>query len=1046
MRISIPHGPFFALVVLAASLSLLAATGCSDDDTEQRDAGTEDTKQTTEDADRDVGDGPDISDEHVDIDLESYLEDAPDPEGSAEVFEATDPSELVEGTAATGRVGDWVLKNEHVRFVVEQDDRNVGVCPWGGNIIDAEARSADAGGDILGEICLFLNVDQTFRAETYEVVDHPEAAVLAVTGSTALLDYFNIRTMASDISPFLPDLLELIPDELLEMTITQYHILRPGDRGVRTVAAMRNDSEEPLDLVVSHMMVNGADGTHFNPLSELGGFGYERTGLTDPDPDPLPFLSLVADDSSVAYVPEPHDDLEADLPTAGGYLTIFNVVAAFLGEMEILDLLMTPEDQLSDRESVVSLDPGDVETIEHWTYAGDGSPATLANVAYDQLDVDTGTIEGRVVDENHEAVDAIPVSAIDNQGRTMNQDVTDTDGDYQMRVPAGDYDLEARDERYLTDTPVSADVEAGQTTSVDDVATIPLGSLEVTVETPAGDPTPARVTIVCPDQCPDKPSSNLQDVTTDGLADEFAAIGWAGVDGTASIPVPAGDYEVVVSRGIEWSVWPSATFEQGGELVEVTAGEPTDVDAEIAPVVNTDGTLSGDFHIHTISSLDSTTPKRDRVLTFLTEGVDVMVSSDHDTIADYGPAVDALGAGDQITSLVGNEITTIDLGHFNGFPLMLDEAHRRGGAFDWAGGEQLAHPPAASYDWIRESPGEQVVQLNHPDSSYLQFSDVVRGISYGDPDVLRVQMPDYDDQTGQTGLWSEDFTAMELMNGHEYDRFNGVARWWLTLLGRGHKSTGTAVTDTHTRYNRVLGGVPRTYVSVDEDRDTIPEFDTQHFVESVNDGAAIGTNGPFVRLEATNDAGQTVGLGETVETRDEPVEFELTVEVPTWIEVDTIEMIKNSEDVVTDPGEYDTEPIEPTETFDVELTDADRDIVAEGDEQHRRYRTTVDIDVETDEDAYVVFFVRGSGDMYPIVGDDTAAPFAFTNPVFLDSDGDGYSEPHLQELAESDPPESHPTLLQLRDDEDDPLEGKTREEILHYLEHHHDELDHGHQH
>ena len=1030
-----PAPPLRLLAI--ATVLLFVAVGCSDDDdADEPDAGVEDV-------DEDVDE---VSEDRVPIDLDRYVEGAPDPDGTASVFESTDADELIEGPGATGRVGDYVLENDEVRFVVQQDERNLGVCPWGGNVIDAESRSQGAGGDILGEICLFLNVDQTFRGETYEIIDHPDAAVLAVTGTTEILDYLNIRSMASEISSAVATLLELPPDDLLEMTITQYHILRPGDRGVRTVTAMQNDGDDRLDLIVSQLMVNGADGTHFNPLNEMGGFGFERAGLADPDPDVLPFLALVSDDSSVAYMPEPDDNLEADLPIAGAYLTVFNVVATVLGETDILSVLMTSRDDLPDLDGTISLEPGDSDTVEHFTYAGDGSAASVVDPIYEQLEVTTGTIEGTVVDDDGEPIEAIPVSAIDDDSRTMNQAITDDEGRYEIRVPEGDYEMEARDDRVLTAQRPDAAVTAGDTTTADDLTTEPLAVLSVNVETPNGEPTPARVTLICEDDCPDKPTSNTQDVTTDGLNDEFAAIGWAGVDGTVDIPVAEGNYQVVVSRGMEWSVWPQDALDAGGHDVELTAGETETVDAEIARVVDTSGALSGDFHVHTIASLDSMTPKKDRVLSFLTEGVDVIVSSDHDVIADYSPAISELDADDQMLSLIGTEITTIDLGHFNGFPLMLDEAHRAGGSFDWGAGAELPHPPQDSYDWVSDFPGEQVVQLNHPDSSYLQFSDVVRGISYGDPDTLRVQMPDYDSDTGDTGLFSDDFTAMELMNGHEYERFNGVARWWLTLLGRGHKAAGTAVTDTHTRYNRVLGGVPRTFVFVDDDRDSVSDFDTEHFVNAVNDQAAIGTNGPFVRVEATNDAGDSVGLGETIETDDEPVNFELTVEVPEWIDVDTIEMFKNSDDVVTEPGEYDTDPIPPTRTESVDLTEADLEVVHEGELEHRRYRTTVDIEVESDDDAYVVFFVRGPGDMYPVLGDDDPAPFAFTNPVYLDADGDGYSDPHLAELADSDPPESHPAMLQQRTRQQDPLHGKSRDEILHHLKHHHDELDHGHHH
>ncbi len=998
-------------------------------DTDDEDAG--DTGDTTHDVGEDPGD-------HVELDLEPYMEGAPDPDGSVQVYEITDESDLIEGGSATSRVGDYVLENDRVRFVVEQDNRNMNPCPWGGNIIDAEYRSQEYGGDILGEICLFLNADQTFKPETYEVIhDGSEgAAVLAVSGRTEILDYLNVEGMIAQLGASAADLFVLKPDELLPLAITKYYVLRPGDLGVRTLTMLRNDGDETLHLVASHLLVSGADGAYFNPLSSMGGFGYEGRGLMNTNPDRLPFLALLAEQSAMAYMPRPDDRIDADLPVSGSYLTIFNVAASVLGRTDIIGTLLATEGQISNMEGILHIEPGEMDMIEHWTYVGDGDLSTMIDVMYAELGAETGAVEGVVVDADAAPVPGARVTAVNGDGRTMNQTISDESGAYHMRVPPGSYELPARLDRDVTVSPPTESVTADETTSADDLVLQSAGTISVSVRSPDETPVPARVTVICDGVCPHKSTPNEEDVTTDGLPEQWATVEWVGVTGDLAFSVPEGEYRVVVSRGLEWSIWPEGFADTGGAFVDVAAGETVDLDAEIARVVDTSGALSGDFHVHTISSLDSTTPKEDRVLTFLTEGVDVIVSTDHDVIADYGPAVEALDAEEHMVSLIGNEITTIDLGHYNGFPLTIDESHRRGGAMDWAGGADLAVPPSDIFDWIREYPGEQVVQINHPDSSYMSFSDVLRGISYGDTSRMRVRTPDYDPETGDTGLWSDDFSAMELMNGDNMERFYGVARWWLTLIGRGHSATGTAVTDTHTRYGRSLGAVPRTFVYVDDDKDSATDFDTGHFVESVNAQRAIGTNGPFVRVEASNDAGDTVGLGDVLETGGEAVNFELTIEVPEWIDVDRIEMIMNDVDVVTDPGEYNTEPIEPTESFEVELSEEHLEVVAAGAGEHRRYRTTIPIEVEAEEDAYVIFFIRGSSGMYPVLPDDDIEPFAFTNPIYLDTDGNGYSNPPLAELAGSDPPEPHPTMLKGPVDAD--LEHGhqlSREEILERLEH-----------
>src|SRR5690606_8369532 len=106
----------------------------------------------------------------------------------------------------------------------------------------------------------------------------------------------------------------------------------------------------------------------------------------------------------------------------------------------------------------------------------------------------------------------------------------------------------------------------------------------------------------------------------------------------------------------------------------------------------------------------------------------------------------------------------------------------------------------------------------HPDGSgYIggMKADVLRGLSFTDREMIRLDPMDVDPETGDTGIWSEDFTAIEVMNGTSINRFWGVARWWLTMVGRGFTPTATAVTDTHRLYGD-LGGSPRTWVFVPE--------------------------------------------------------------------------------------------------------------------------------------------------------------------------------------------------------------------------------------
>ena len=83
----------------------------------------------------------------------------------------------------------------------------------------------------------------------------------------------------------------------------------------------------------------------------------------------------------------------------------------------------------------------------------------------------------------------------------------------------------------------------------------------------------------------------------------------------------------------------------------ITAGMTTNVNAQIAKVIDTTGFVSADFHVHSIDSPDSETTREERVVSMLAEGVDFFASTDHDFRSDFQPDIVALGA----TSRAGGE-------------------------------------------------------------------------------------------------------------------------------------------------------------------------------------------------------------------------------------------------------------------------------------------------------------------------------------------------------------------------------------------------------
>jgi hypothetical protein len=941
----------------------------------------------------------------VDVSFDRWM--ATDQEATARALVGTvTESELLGGDVALGRVGDYYLENEHGRYIIETEPRAMSPCPYGGNVVDAAWFDGDAfREDNLGEICLLINVGQTFKPVDFEIIQEgseEEPAILAVTGPLVQHDFLNFNAQVRD---YLPPSIELPIDlnAVYPATVTTYYILQPGARALQVVTAMRNDGEEQLDMVAGHLVASGGVGSYFNPLGGQGGFGSKGLSQDNLSGYDLPYMLFNGATSSYGYVPDVEERLQSSLPISGVHLTEAGAVATLLRRESLSGTILIRKSEIKRLPGAYHLLPGESDAFGWQLYVSGGDISNMLDHIYPSRGIETGTLTGVVRDTDGEVQAGAKVSAVNDKGLTLNQAMTDADGNYEMVVPVGEYTLLARKPGQPTAGTFSATVVTDQSANTDLSIDKP-ALLEVTITDPDGLPVPGRLTVLCDGACPGAPTSQEMDVTTDSLPSGYAAIIPAGVDGIARGALPAGDYRVVVSRGMEWSVWPSGANASGGMEVTLTAGEQFTVDAEIAHVVRTPGVVSGDFHIHSLTSTDSPIGLTSRVLDFMTEGVDVMVSTDHDYITDFAPAIEQLGAQEQIVSVIGEEITTSDAGHINAFPLEVDPEHRRQGALDWGNGEEVGLALGEIFDWIDAFPGEQVAQINHPDSTIGSLLvDPLIGISYADPVIKRLPELTPDPETGDTRLWAENFTAMEIYNGKSVPKFFAMARWWMTMIGRGFSPTGTAVTDTHKLYSD-LGGAPRSFIFVGEGFDTPSTFDNDTFATAINQGKLIGSNGPFFSVTLANSSGQISSLGEVLDaTEDGMVEGMVHIELPEWIQVDTVDIYTNREDVITNPGETSDEELVPDQRITFSLDpQTDLEIASEGNSIHRRWVKDVPFTMEVERDAYVIVIVRarsnGLPTMHPVVPGNNRG-FAFSNPLYIDADGGGWDDFPLAELA-----------------------------------------------
>jgi hypothetical protein len=164
-------------------------------------------------------------------------------------------------------------------------------------------------------------------------------------------------------------------------------------------------------------------------------------------------------------------------------------------------------------------------------------------------------------------------------------------------------------------------------------------------------------------------------------------------------------------------------------------------------------------------------------------------------------------------------------------------------------------------------------------------------------------------------------------------------------LLQGEARIGTANSDSH-RLGTIVG-LPRNYVQVAND--TIEGFDRRAFIESLRAGRVIGSTGPFlrVRLDDTGVGGLHPGSSGTLQ---------VAVDAAPWVPVSEWRVYVNGALV-------HRAPIRAGERASLPL--------------HFERDGFVTVEVQGPAEGLYRDVLRGF------------TPFAFTNPIFVDADGNG---------------------------------------------------------
>ena len=408
------------------------------------------------------------------------------------------------------------------------------------------------------------------------------------------------------------------------------------------------------------------------------------------------------------------------------------------------------------------------------------------------------------------------------------------------------------------------------------------------------------------------------------------------ITGKGSTPIRPGNYTIYVTKGPEFQ-----RYETGLSIQE---GATASLKITLERAFTTKGFIAADLHQHAAPSLDSGVPPEARVRANIVEGVEVMVGTDHNTVFDYLPLIKKLQATPLITSILGTEATSHSVGHFNAFPLNLDPNAPRGGMRNPEG-----FTPQEISDYLRVRVGEgqsPFVQINHPRAERNGYFNLFR----------------FDPRSGSAGSpkFSLDFDGLEIPGlGRERER-DQLLEDWYALLRRGKKITATGSSDTHS-VRLHPGGWPRTYVCANPDK--VRAFQTSRFRDSLKTGCATISAGPFLTIRS-----DTTEMGGVARARRGRFNLQVELQAAPWIQTNSLEIIVDGK--VEVKKELESKKVE-------------------------RFKKRLRLRCQTD--CFVLAKVSGTKSLRPVIEVKEGLvpkPFAVTNPIFVDADGDGkYTRP-----------------------------------------------------
>lgn len=886
------------------------------------------------------------------------------------------PGDRPAGPRALGAAGDFLLENDTVIAVVDDVDHAHHLAPSGGTLLDLAPQGGE---DHLNQVSTVTGILPR-DAVRYTHLKPLELA----DGAVALVGWGHLDG-----------------DERIAVS-TRWE-LRPCDPGIRIRTEVWNGGQDVWAHYLADVFFWGDRGA--TPFVPLHGQGHHQPALDlealDDSWRSFPWVAAsvhVPGATSYAMVACTRDHLEgvhdSTLSAAGLPRTVVGpgdgqifermlFVAAGAGLSGAQSLAVEARSKLFGEPSVVV---SGRTTTGAGPIGGDERLVSLLVSAVDRLDAPDET--------------ALPLSEI----------VPDATGAFSVRLPVG----RARIQPFQLGAPLGAPflIDATRDLALPDTLVARPPRVTATVTDATGAPMVAELVLVPDDDT--APSGSL--FGQFGVCRPYLGPPHGSSpacnrvlvrDGAVSFAAPRGRYTLYATAG-------------PGHTLARTALDLSSGDASVSlvlsplPVFPADA-RSGDFHVHGGHSFDSGgMPDVDRVLSFATAAVDVVVSTEHDVVWDYREARRTLALDDRLVIVAGAETTPlvpflyppgvdgpVVVGHFNFWPLAFDPLAPRNGL---PADEYLE--PGALFDRLRPKIGAAgVAQLNHPLSRAKNFRDegYLKMLGYGP----RTALPTHEDGTALGALWARpaggarnsDWDVQEVMNGADLLQNLAFRAQWHAFLSQGIVRAGTANSDSHSLSIERLG-YPRTFVL---GQPPLSAFDLGRFDAAVKSGALVGTNGPFI--DATIVDAETHGPSLTPFAAGAKATLRVRVRAAPWIPVEEVRIVVRGKVVHTEKIAL-VRPSDPFGTTGVDRLSFELPLapLLAGTDGWLLVEAGLRLpDTVLDTLGLPTSFVGlPDGLPAPRRGDpryeiDVVAPqtfpFAFTNPFLVDVDGGGYHPP-----------------------------------------------------